>query len=109
MNSKTIPIILLTGILMLSLISVASASADKVPAFVCPVVNENVGAHNPNAASPQAGTWVILPPGRAGNPGTSPVMVPAHATNRVNGNAGTPGGPHASPGDMGYTAIWVSP
>ena len=70
-----------------------------VPAFadfVCPVANVITIA---------GGDTSILP-GKAGDPANSPVSVPDHATN--GGGSGSPGGPHAVPGDSDYTAIWNS-
>ena len=74
-----------------------AAPVEKVEGFVCPVFNSNsaVGEHNPNAVPIANGDYTILGP---------TVNVPMHATN---GNGvGSPGGPHSSPGDSDYTAIW---
>jgi hypothetical protein len=84
------------------------ASAD----FVCPVLGANghAGAEgvataaangNPNLQQIGGGEWSIIGPD-VGNGG-----VPDQATNTLpDGSPGTPGGPHARPGDQGYTAIW---
>jgi hypothetical protein len=77
--------------------------------FVCPVlpVSDQAKEHsNANFITISGGDTSILP-GKAGDAAVSPVDVPAHATN-MNG-AGSPAGPHASPGDAGYSAIWDTP
>jgi hypothetical protein len=76
---------------------VFAARPETTDGFVCPVFNDNsqAGAHNPNAVQIAGGDFTIIGPN---------VTVPVHATN---GNgAGSPGGPHSSPGDSDYTAIW---
>jgi hypothetical protein len=87
----------------------AAASAD----FVCPVL----GANGTNGAAglagaqdngnPKLGTlgdgesWTI------GGPDVGGGTVPDTATNTLeSGASGSPDGPWASPGDVGYTAIW---
>jgi hypothetical protein len=81
-------------------ILLTEAQMDLVTAagFVCPVFNPDsaVGAHNPNAHLIGGGDYTILGP---------EVSVPTHATN--GDGAGSPPGPHSSPGDTDYTAIWV--
>jgi hypothetical protein len=76
------------------------AQMDLVTAagFVCPVFNPEsaVGAHNPNAEEIGDGDYSIIGP---------EVSVPAHATN--GDGDGSPPGPHSSPGDTDYTAIWI--
>ena len=80
----------------------ATASAD----FVCPVLPVADAANDHS----QAGFFTIadgdtsILPGKAGNPASSPVEVPDHATN--DSGSGSPGGPHSVPGDSDYTAIW---
>ncbi len=87
----------------------AAASAD----FVCPVLgangNDNGKAGLAGAAengNPKLGTlgdggWTI------GGPTVGGGNVPDQATNTLpDGTSGSPGGDHASPGDVGYTAIW---
>lgn len=75
------------------------AQMDLVTAagFVCPVFNPDsaVGEHNPNAVQIGDGDYSIIGPD---------VSVPANATN--GDGAGSPPGPHSSPGDTDYTAIW---
>ena len=81
-------------------------TVEKVDAFVCPVLNATVGAHNPNAKPIGEGDYTLFPGKAAGDPGThlnSPVSVPENATND-NGN-GTPPD-HAKPGENGYSPIW---
>lgn len=81
-------------------VSVQAAPAEKVDAFVCPVLNETVGEHNPNAFPIFDGDYSLIPGG--GDPHV--ISVPNRATN---GNgAGSLGGPHAQPGDADYSAIW---
>ena len=98
-------IIALIGLIALSSISIAVAERPvKVDAFVCPVLGGNAGMHGNSGALTYIGD---------GNPPfytrVGPdVSVPIHATNRLpNGTAGQVHiGPHAAPGDKGYTAIW---
>ena len=66
-------------------------------AFVCPVLGGNAGVNG------QANGIGQLPTG-AYTVGGPDVMVPIHATNDE--GAGSPAGPQAAPGDVGYTAIW---
>ncbi len=71
------------------------AVQEKTPAFVCPVLNENAGTHNPNAVPIANGDYTIIGPN---------INVPVHATN---GNGvGSPAGDHAAPGDSDYSPIW---
>jgi len=66
-------------------------------AFVCPVLGGQAGTHGEaNGISP-------LPTG-AYTVGGPEVTVPVLATNDE--GAGSPAGPQAAPGDVGYTAIW---
>ena len=77
--------------------------------FVCPVlpVSDQAKEHSKaNFITISGGDTSILP-GKAGDAATSPVDVPDHATNAE--GTGSPAGPHASPGDPGYTAIWNTP
>jgi hypothetical protein len=77
--------------------------------FVCPVlpVSDQAKEHsNANFIPISDGDTSILP-GKAGDAASSPVDVPAHATN-IDGS-GSPAGQHASPGDPGYSAIWDTP
>jgi hypothetical protein len=88
---------------------VGVASAD----FVCPVLGAN--GHNGTQGLAKAadngnenlmviggGDWSVIGPD-VGNGG-----VPDQATTTLpdGTGTGTPGGAHASPGDVGYTAIW---
>ena len=82
------------GLLLLSLTFVF-ALPEKTEAFVCPVLNANAGAHNPNAVPIANGDYTIIGPN---------VNVPVHATNED--GAGSPGGDHSAPGDSGYSPIW---
>jgi hypothetical protein len=84
--------------------SVVAGSGHRVAGFVCPVLKTDAPFNNP--ANPNdkfiqigEGHYSILGPD---------VMVPIHATNTLaDGTPGTPPGPHAAPGDRGYTAIWA--
>ena len=75
----------------------AAAPVEKTDGFVCPVFNsDSVGEHNPNAFQIGSDDYTIAGPD---------VRVPLHATN--GDGTGMPGGPHSSPGDTDYTAIWA--
>jgi hypothetical protein len=77
--------------------------------FVCPVlpVSEQAKENsNANFITISGGDTSILP-GKAGDEASSPVDVPALATNMD--GAGSPAGAHAGPGDPGYSAIWDTP
>ena len=78
---------------------VAAGGMYKVDGFVCPVITTDGVLHSPNGAPlGDTGHYTI---------GGPDVSVPAHATNTLdNGEYGVPPGPHAAPGDTGYTAIW---
>ncbi len=94
MNFRAISFVL--GLLVLS--TLVSATQDKTEAFVCPILNGNAGAHNPNAFPIYDGDYSLTPSGTV-----HIIYVPIHATN-MNG-LGQLYGPHASPGDPEYTAI----
>ena len=101
-NTLTIgsTVALLAALSVAALPMFASAAApEKTEAFVCPVLNETVGAHNPNTFEIADGDYSLIP---SGTPHT--IMVPAKATN--DNGAGSPGGDHVGPGDPSYTAIW---
>lgn len=101
---KKLVVSILLVLFVLAMISSAAFAApvEKTAAFVCPVINNlAVGMHNPQAVE-IAGGYTI---GRTGGL-TSHIMVPVHATN--GDGAGSPGGWHAAPGDMDYTAVWAS-
>ena len=66
-------------------------------AFVCPVLGGQAGLNG------EANGISALPTG-AYTVGGPNVVVPLHATNDE--GAGSPAGPQAAPGDVGYTAIW---
>ena len=80
--------------------AVSAAPPEKTDAFVCPVLNETVGEHNPNAFPIADGDYSLFP---GGEPRT--ISVPTGATN--GDGVGSPGGAHSSPGDSDYTAIWA--
>ena len=77
--------------------------------FVCPVlpVSDQAKEHSKAGFITIGGGDTSILPGKAGDPASSPVDVPARATNQD--GAGSPAGAHASPGDRGYTAIWNTP
>ena len=82
--------------------TVGTAWAD----FVCPVLPAPQQATDHQKAgfiSISGGDTSILP-GAAGDSASSPVDVPAEATNQD--GAGSPAGDHAGPGDPGYTGVW---
>jgi len=86
--------VVIVGLLLMS--GFALAAPEKTDGFVCPVFHSDaVGAHNPNAVEIAGGDYTIVGPN---------VRVPVHATN--DDGAGSPGGDHLGPGDVGYTAIW---
>ncbi len=100
---KRVSVIAIPAVVAVALfVGVTPASAD----FVCPVlpVSDNA-VENSNAGFIEIadGDTSILP-GLAGDPDESPVNVPDHATN--SDGTGSPGGPHATPGDSDYSAIW---
>ena len=105
-------IIILVVVAVVSIFAIPSVlfadPVDKVSAFVCPVFNANsqAGNKNPNAVGIAEGDKSILPGKAAGDAGhlNGPVSVPENAT-----NSGAPNGPHSSPGDTDYTAIWKWP
>ena len=97
-------IILFLALLAFFVVPATAGPPEKVEAFVCPVLGGNAGMN---------GNSEVLINITDGNPESfytrvgPDVYVPIHATNRVNGNAGRVHLlPHASPGDVGYTAIW---
>lgn len=79
----------------------AAGPVDKSDsAFVCPVLGGQAGMeHGQSMPAPlvpiSGGDYTV---------GGPSVSVPVHATN--GDGAGSPGGPHSSPGDTDYTAIW---
>lgn len=76
----------------------ASAAVEKAEGFVCPVIKTENVLHSPKGgALGDTGDYTI---------GGPDVSVPVHATNQD--GAGLPAGPHASPGDPNYSAIWGS-
>jgi hypothetical protein len=83
---------------------VTAGSAEKVSAFVCPVIlSQAVGDNNPQASElGTSGTYTVVP-ATANN---ADLYVPAGATNAD--GTGIPGDleTQAAPGDPNYTAIW---
>lgn len=105
MNTTTIS---LSSAAVLALIIVSAipmfanaAPPEKTEGFVCPVLSEKVGENNPNAIEIADGDYSLIP---SGSPKT--ISIPTIATN--DDGDGAPDGPHASPGDRTYTAIWSS-
>ena len=84
------------------------AAGTALADFVCPVlpVSQQAKDHSDAFITISGGDTSILP-GKAGDEATSPVDVPAGATNQD--GAGSPSGAHARPGDAGYSAIWNTP
>lgn len=78
--------------------AVTAGMGHRVPGFVCPVIKTDAVLNSPKGIMIGEGHYSILGPN---------VMVPIHATN--NNGTGTPPGPHAAPGDMGYSPIWHTP
>jgi len=77
-------------------IGTARAAADKAEGFVCPVIKTDAVLHSPKGDTlGDTGDYTI---------GGPDVSVPIHATN--GDGAGVPAGPHSSPGDTDYTAVW---
>lgn len=75
---------------------VTAGVAPSPTGFVCPVITtENVLNSPKGGALGDTGDYTI---------GGPLVSAPAHATN--GDGTGLPGGPHSSPGDTDYTAIW---
>ena len=106
MKIKGMSVLVLVGLLLLGLFVIDSVAAkpEKVNAFVCPVLGghagengKHVGLTNITDGVPQF--YTVVGPD---------ITVPRHATNTL--DDGTPGqvhgAPHASPGDLNYTAIW---
>lgn len=75
--------------------AVAAGGAPSPTGFVCPVISTDAVLNAKNGTAIGDGAYSIIGPA---------VAVPIGATN--GDGAGTPGGPFASPGDDGYTAIW---
>lgn len=112
MKIKRMSVLVLGALLLLGLLAIDSVAAqppEKVDVFVCPVLNlPDAAIMNSNSGffGIADGDYSILP-GKAGLHGSADdlfITVPVHATN--NNGAGSPGGPHASPGDPEYTALW---
>ncbi len=98
---KILYVLVLTGILYALTVTAAFAGPPvKGDGFVCPVLGGQAGEEHGNS---DPANIVEIGGGDYTVPGPD-VFVPTHATNRE--GAGTPGGDHASPGEVGYTAIW---
>jgi len=95
--TRSVVLTLLLAAFTTSAAFAAGGPPEKTDGFVCPVFNANsqAGAKNPNAVEIGGGDYTILGPN---------VSVPVHATN--GDGEGSPPGPHSSPGDSDYTAIW---
>jgi hypothetical protein len=94
-------------------LTLSAAQMDGVTAgsFVCPVLTTDAPFNNPSKAgtnpnSPAEGKFIEIAGGHYSILGPV-VSVPMHATN--NNGLGAPGGPHAAPGDSGYSPIWYTP
>jgi len=81
--------------------AIVGGSIQFVEGFVCPVIITEAVTNSPKGAAIGEGHYTILGPD---------VRVPMRATNSDGeggpAGSGTPPGPHAQPGDVGYTAIW---
>ncbi len=95
---------LLAGLLA-ALMATAAFAAEPEPTagFVCPVLGGQAGGDHGNS---NPDPIVNIPSGAASVIGPN-VTVPVHATNDE--GEGSPAGPHTSPGDEDYTAIWATP
>ena len=94
-------ILILIVFFTLSSVAAVAGQPQKTDGFVCPVLGGQAGELHGNS-SPNR----IIQIGGADFSVVGPnVSVPIHATN--DNGAGSPGGPHASPGDSTYTAIWA--
>lgn len=107
MNIQTINVSRALTLLVLSIVAALSvvllptltlAAVETTDGFVCPVISTDAVLNSPKGAAIGEGHYTILGPN---------VHVPVHATN--DNGEGSPGGPHAAPGDEGYTAIWATP
>jgi len=98
---KLFQILVMTALLSTLFVTAAFAGGpDKTDGFVCPVLGGKAGeAHGKS----DPGKIIQIGGGDFSVVGPD-VRVPVHATN--DNGAGSPGGPHASPGDTDYTAIW---
>jgi hypothetical protein len=65
--------------------------------FVCPVISTDAVLNSPRGGTLSEGDYTI---------GGPDVTVPTHATN--GDGSGRPDGPHSSPGDTDYSAVWPS-
>ena len=77
----------------------------EAPFVVCPVLTLPDSAAATGRFNSIGNGEYTFAPGNAGSAETFNGNVPNHATN--SDGSGSPGGPHASPGDPGYTAIWT--
>lgn len=100
MLKKTSYAALLVAVLAAFSVSAAFAAGppETTDGFVCPVLGGQAGQNG------SAGVFVQIGGGDYSVIGPD-VSVPVHATN--GDGAGTPPGPHSSPGDTDYTAIWA--
>ena len=101
-------VVAISTLLAIAIPGTALADPDQGNDFVCPVLSETVGDHNPNADPIGGGDYTVIPakyvPPQANAAGADHLNVPDHATNMD--GTGTPGGTHASPGDTDYSGIW---
>jgi hypothetical protein len=94
MKGRILFLVLAVAFLVLAVGPVLAAPVEKVDGFVCPVLGGKAGENGKSAKifAISGGDYSVAGPN---------INVPEHAT-----NTGWPGGPHGSPGDLGYTAIW---
>ena len=101
MKKSSKVLLLLVAFFALSAVAAVAEPPHKTDGFVCPVLGGQAGEEH-GKSSPNriiqigGGDYSVVGPN---------VSVPVHATN--DDGAGTPAGPHASPGDENYTAIWA--
>ena len=102
---RRIMFIVIPIVVVAALATITTGSAD----FVCPVlpVSQNAVANTDGVFITIFDGDTSILPGKAGDQANSPVDVPDGATN--DDGAGAADGPHAVPGDSGYTAIWNTP
>jgi hypothetical protein len=101
MNRSLWVLVAVAALLVLSVAFVAAKEVEKTDGFVCPVLGGQAGEpHGKSDPGPiqeiYNGDKTVVGP---------EVSVPTHATN--GDGAGRPDGPHSSPGDTDYTAVWA--
>lgn len=98
---STVVIVAIALLAFSAVFAAAGENPEKTDGFVCPVLGGQAGQDHGNS-DPEP---IVGIGGGDSTVGGPDVQVPVHATN--DDGAGTPPGPHASPGDTGYSAIWA--